>query len=158
MLSFVPGQLEPKVSLDRCADVRRSAFIDRPSTIFVLAIQDIPSRLLNTRGIARGQERVQQDVVGLERGIGAQFTAPISFLILNREQISTGTVHGDGHTGLQIVNLAKQHLRGAALCALCFVHITYSTATTDGAAAMASTISGGNPKRTFSVLTSSSST
>ncbi len=50
------------------------------------------------------QQAVQQDVVGFQRGIGAQFSAPIPFLgVLQREQVFARGVDRGSDPGFDVV-------------------------------------------------------
>src|SRR5271155_2862455 len=100
---------------------------------------------------------MQQDVVGLEAGIGFQFTAPVAILVLLREKIFARRIHGYRDPAAQVINLSKSHLRRRRRTKRggFFHHDSMAMA---GAAAIVSTISGGNPKRTFSGMISNSCT
>ena len=84
---MISRQLQPEVSLHRSADVRRPGGIDAPSAVFILMAQNPVRRLLKPLLIARPEQRVQQNVIRLEGGVGFEFAAPVSFFMLLREKI-----------------------------------------------------------------------
>src|SRR5208283_2735734 len=110
---------------------------------------------------ARPKQHMEQDVIGFEGGIGFQLSTPVPFWVLLREKVFASRIGGHGDPALQVVNLPKSHLRrrgrnrfrttGGGF----FHHVSTAMA---GAAAIVSTISGGNPKRTFSGMISNSCT
>src|SRR6267154_6573975 len=99
---------------------------------------------------------MQQDVIGLKRRVGLEFAAPVAFFVLLGKQELARAVNADCDPADQVVDLSESHLRrrGRTRGGV-FVHYD-STAALAGAAAMASTISGGSPKRTFSGMISNS--
>src|SRR5947207_2229927 len=106
------------------------------------------------------EKGVNQNVVGFESGIGLEFAAPITVLVLSGEQVTSRRVNGGGDAAHHVVNFSEKHLRLVVLRRAWREgrHSYFqSPAVAAGAEAMAATISGGNPKRTFSGMTSTSS-
>ena len=66
--------------------------------------------LLEALGIAGAEQSVQQNVIGLERGVGFQFAAPVAILVLRGEKKLAGGAHGGGYTAGQTVDLAEAKL------------------------------------------------
>src|SRR5208337_4041621 len=150
-------QFQPEVSLHRSADVGRAAGVIAPAAVFILVVQDVTRGLVKALLAARAEQRMEQNVIGFEGGVGFQFSAPVTLFVLLREKILAGRIDGYRDPASQVVNLSKSHLRhGGRTERGGFFH-QYSTATA-GAAAIVSTISGGNPKRTFSGIISNSCT
>ena len=53
---------------------------------------------------------MQQDVVGDQRGIGAQFAAPVAFFaVLDGEQIAPRSIDGRGYPALDVIDFAEAH-------------------------------------------------
>jgi hypothetical protein len=77
----------------------------------MLMLQYVIGSLLKALGITGSKQRVEQNVVGLERGIGFQFTAPIPLRVLLRKKESAGPIHGGSHAAREIVNFAETQLR-----------------------------------------------
>ena len=98
---------------------------------------------------------MQQDVVGFQRGIGAEFAAPVALLVLNGEQVLARGIDRRGDSALDVVQLPKRISAGTGGERCCHSS-SCSYSARAGAAPMASTISGGRPKRTFSGITSTS--
>jgi len=69
-------------------------------------------RLLEALLIARPQQRVQQDVVGLQRGVGFQFAAPVALFVLLGEQPFARRRDGRAHAAGQFLNFAEAKLWG----------------------------------------------
>src|SRR5208337_4331733 len=154
-------QLQPEVSFHRSADVGRAGGVDAPAAVFVLVVQDVARGLVKALLAARSEQRMEQDVIGFEGGIGFQLATPVPFWVLLREKIFASRVDGYGDPAPQVVNLSKSHLRrgGRTIFRTTgggFFH--YVSTAMAGAAAIVSTISGGNPKRTFSGIISNSCT
>src|SRR5450631_717107 len=171
MIRGESSQLQPEVRFHRSADVGRPAGVDAPATVFILVIQDVASGLVKTGLVAGAEQRMEQDVIGFEGGIGFQFSAPVTLFVLLREEILARCIDSNCDPADQVVNLSKSHLRrrGRTLRRTIlsrtiregFFHLwapNYICADTAGAAAIVSTISGGNPKRTFSGMISNSCT
>src|SRR5262249_45231131 len=161
-IALVARQLQPEVRLHRGADVRGPAGINAPATILVLALKDIACCLLEPLLVCRPQQGMQQNVVGFQRGIRFKFATPVAFFMLLGKEKSSRRVGRSRYPAGQVINLAETQLRcghrsksGGGI-----IHTVGSTPqsalTLAGALAMASTISGGRPKRTFSGMTSSS--
>jgi hypothetical protein len=53
---------------------------------------------------------VEQNVIGLEGGVGFEFAAPVSLVVLLREKKLAGIIDGAGDTAEQAVNFAKAQL------------------------------------------------
>ena len=87
MLRRESGELESEVRFHSGADVRRAALVDAPSAVFVLVAENPVAAFLETLLIAGSEQRVQQDVVGFERGVGFEFAAPVAIFVLLGEQI-----------------------------------------------------------------------
>src|SRR5689334_11641068 len=117
---------------------------------------DVVAALLEALLVAGPQESVQQNVVGFQGGISFKFSAPVTFFVLLREQAAACTIHGSRYPAGQIINLAEAQLRarsGWQLSWSIFHRCRQFALTVLGAAAIACTISGGSPKRTFSGIT-----
>src|SRR5207237_2252561 len=97
-----------------------------------------------------------QDIVGFECVIAFQFATPIASLVLLGEEELTRGISSRYYAALEIVNFAETHLRGDRRTPRDILHAVHSAGAPAGALAMASTISGGSPKRTFSGMTSTS--
>ena len=82
MVGFVAAKLEAKISLHRSADIRRACGINAPSAVFVLISQDVVSTFSKALRISRSQQRVQQNVIRLKRGIRLELAAPVAFFVL----------------------------------------------------------------------------
>ena len=67
--------------------------------------------LLKALLIAGPEQRVQQDVIGLERGIGFEFAAPVPFLVLLREEIFARRRDRGAHAAAQFLNFSEAKLR-----------------------------------------------
>src|SRR3977135_1909976 len=83
--------------------------------------------------------------------------------MLPREKIFTGGINSPGNAAGDVVNFAEAKFgcgskAGPGGVCIHQIQLRQSAVALAGAAAMASTISGGRPKRTFSGITSSSST
>ena len=74
-------------------------------------VQDVASRLVKACLVAGAEQRMQQDVIGFEGGIGFQFPAPVTLFVLLREKILASRIDGDRDPAAQVVNLSKSHLR-----------------------------------------------
>src|SRR5690242_15759959 len=83
IVCFISGELQTEIGFYRRADVRRTAVVNRPSSVVVLMANDLPRSLLQSHLIARSQKRVQQDVIGFKCGIGFELAAPEAFRILS---------------------------------------------------------------------------
>ena len=66
--------------------------------------------LLEALGFTSAEQRVQQNVIRLERSVGFQFPAPIAILVLCGEQKLARGAHRGGYTAGQSVDLAKAKL------------------------------------------------
>ena len=86
MIGLVSRQLQAEISLDRCADIRWAAVINPPAAVFILMAENVVGALLKALRIAGAKQRVQQNVVGLERGVGFEFAAPVAVLVLLGEK------------------------------------------------------------------------
>ena len=104
-------QLQPEVSLHRSADVGRAGGIDAPATVLILVIENVASGLVKTLLAARAEQRVEQNVIGFEGGIGFEFSAPVTLFVLLREKIVASRIDSDRDPALQVVDLSKSHLR-----------------------------------------------
>jgi len=75
--------------------------------------QDFVGTLLRSLQIFRTEQPMQQNVIRFQRGIGAQFPAPVPlFGVLQREQVFARRVDRGGDSGLDIIKLAKSHFTG----------------------------------------------
>jgi len=79
-------QLGRGVALDGERNIAWAAGIDAPTAVFVLVAHHLSERTLEPARIARFQERVQEDIVGLEHRVGFEFPAPITIRVLQGEQ------------------------------------------------------------------------
>jgi len=101
-------QLQPEVSLHRSADVGRAGGIDAPATVLILVIENVASGLVKTLLAARAEQRVEQNVIGFEGGIGFEFSAPVTLFVLLREKIVASRIDGDRDPALQVVDLPNR--------------------------------------------------
>ena len=60
--------------------------------------------------VSRTQQRVQQDVVRFERGIGLEFSAPVAFFVLLREKIFLGRRDGRADPAAQFLDFSEAKL------------------------------------------------
>jgi hypothetical protein len=90
MIRSVSRQLQREIGFYRGANGRRPGRVSIPTTIFTLMLDNPVRRLAEALGVARPKQRMQQNVIGLERGIGFQFAAPISTFVLGREKKAAG--------------------------------------------------------------------
>src|SRR5579864_717370 len=111
MLRLVSGELEAEIGLDRGADVRWAAVEDGPAAVFILAAQDVVRAFLEALLSSGAEERVHQDVIGLESGVGFEFAAPVAVLVLLTEQPLARAVDGGGRTAGKVVNFSETELR-----------------------------------------------
>jgi len=107
-------------------------------------IQYVTGRFLETLPLCRAEQGVQQDVVGFESGVGFEFAAPVTFFVLLREEEFACRIDSDCDPAAQVVNLSESHLRHRGRTRGGVIVHQDSTAALAGAAAMASTISGGS--------------
>src|SRR5205823_3869158 len=153
MVGLQSHQLQRKISFHRGADVGRAIFINWPAAIFILMAHDLRHRQFHAAAGAGAEKRVYGNVIGFQRGIGFQFAAPVAILMLKRKQAAARGLNSFRNAAQHVINFSKKHLCGIPVELLAH---GYSAATA-GAACIASTISGGRPKRTFSGMTSTSS-
>src|ERR1043166_5352426 len=108
---------------------------------------------------------MQQDVIRLQRRVGFQLAAPVAVFVLFTEQEFPGGFYRHRHPRKYFVHLPCSHQSPNLLVIpseakdLCFpfvLRLSLSPEPYCGAAAIASTISGGNPNLTFSGMTSTS--
>src|SRR5439155_11399321 len=92
MIKLVSSQLQPEISLHRGTDIRRSGGINTPSAVFILMLQNVTRRFLESLAIARSEQCVQKDVIRFQRCIGFQFAAPVALFVLIREQELASTI------------------------------------------------------------------
>ena len=171
-------QLGRGIALDRERDIARPAGIDAPTAVLVLVAHHLGKSALQPARIAAFQLRMQIDVICLEHRIGFQFPAPIPVGMLLREQ-ELARAH-DGRLNLREVRIqppkpGHRDLRLNFMSAHAISNASepiwdtlrdssspdYFTGTASAPAVLlpiACTISGGRPKRTFSGMTSTSST
>src|SRR2546423_9094514 len=110
MIGYEPTNLQAKVSLDGRADVRWPAVINGPAAVFVLMAKNIVCALLIALGIAGTEQRVQQNVVRLEGGIGFEFAAPVTVLVLLRKQAITARANRRRYTAGEILDFSETQL------------------------------------------------
>src|SRR5437870_210353 len=60
---------------------------------------------------------MQQDVVRFQRGIGFEFSTPVTIFMLDRKKMTTSTVHGRGYATKKVVDFSANKLCGALTCA-----------------------------------------
>ena len=77
----------PKGSTSRKAKVAGTAGIEAPTAVFLLVAQNLSEGALHAFRIARVEQRVQEDVIGLQHRVGFELPAPITVGVLLREQI-----------------------------------------------------------------------
>src|SRR5260370_41492507 len=81
--------LQCKVCLHAVADVRRTAGIEAPSTVFVLVPENLVDRALHLTRIARSKQGVHEDVIGLEHTVSFKFAAPVTVgMLLVKEPVA----------------------------------------------------------------------
>src|SRR5580698_5866427 len=110
MVRRIAGELQPKVAFNRSADVRRSASIDAPATVFVLVAQNPVGALLKAFLVAGAQKGVQQNVIRFEGSIGFEFSAPVAIFVLLREEIFPGRGNGCADATREIFKFAEAEL------------------------------------------------
>src|ERR1700722_20658587 len=98
MAGIVPCEFETKVALYRRADVRGTCCVNTPAAVFVLMLNNPVGGLLKPLRISRSEKGVQQDVIRFESGVGFQFSAPITFLVLCGEKKLARGAHRDRNT------------------------------------------------------------
>ncbi len=111
MIGRESGQLQPEVGFHRSADVRRPAGIDAPAAVFILVVQDVRAALSKRSWLPVPSSSMQQDVIGLQAGIGFQFSAPVAIFVLLREKIFARRIDRDRDPASQVVDLSESHLR-----------------------------------------------
>src|SRR5579862_150194 len=111
MLGLVAGKFQAEICLDRGADIRGRARVNSPTAIFILMGKDVVGTLPKTFGITRAEQRVQQDVIGLESGIGFQLAAPVALFVLLGEEKLAGTVNSSCGAAGEIINFSEMQLR-----------------------------------------------
>ena len=92
------------VALDGEGDIAGAAGIDGPAAIGVLVAHDFCEGALEAAWIAAFEECVEEDVVGLEHGIGFEFAGPVAFRMLFGEEEVTRADDGRidiRHVGIQ---------------------------------------------------------
>ena len=98
---------------------------------------------------------MQQDVVGNQRGVGAQFAAPVAFFaVLDARTGTCREASMAAATRLLMSSILPKRISAGFGGIASAIASAYSASA--GAAPMASTISGGSPKRTCSGITSTS--
>ncbi len=73
-------------------------------------LQDVVRRLLKARRIPSAEQGVQQDVIGLEGGIGLEFAAPVAVFVLLGEKITAGGINGGAYSASKFVYFSEQEL------------------------------------------------
>ena len=104
-------QFQGEVGLDGGADFRRSAGVDVQTAVGKLTIENCARGLLDERTrlgfpdavLGRIQPELEQDVIGFEGGVGAQFGAPVAVALLQTGQPAGGAAHGMFGRGFQRV-------------------------------------------------------
>src|SRR6202051_1492724 len=114
MIRRKPSQLQTEVGFDRSTDIAMPAGVNAPAPIFILVIQDVTRRLIKTSLVPRAEQRVKKDVIRFECRVGFKFSAPVTILVLLREQIFARGIDRNRDPAPQIVDLAKPHLRRGA--------------------------------------------
>src|SRR6185312_15372269 len=109
----VSGELEPEIGLYRGADIRGAAVIDGPAAVLVLMAENLPRRLLKALFIARSQQRMQENVIGFEGGVGFEFAAPEAFRLLAGKKKSARAIHCGSYAAGDVVDFSKDHLHWA---------------------------------------------
>src|SRR5208282_1627729 len=87
MVGCKSSQLQSEICLHGSADVRRAGRIRAPTTVMILVVQNVASRLLEALLAARAEKHMKQDVVGFEGSIGLEFSAPVTLFVLLGEKI-----------------------------------------------------------------------
>ena len=105
-------QLQRQVRLHAQRDIRRPAGIDAPTAIFVLVSKNLVDRPLHAAAIARAQQHVHKDVVGLEHGVGFEFATPVALRMLQPEQPILGFLNAGNNVVEAKIQAAETRLRG----------------------------------------------
>src|SRR5947209_19595376 len=104
MIRSVTHQLQTEISFYRGADIGRPAVINGPAAVFVLMAKNVVSALPIALGIPSPKQGVQQNVIGLEGGIGFEFAAPVAILVLLRKQAITARANRRSYTAGKILD------------------------------------------------------
>ena len=110
MIGGVAGQLQSKISFYGCTDVRGAGGEDAPAAVFVLVLEDIVRGFVKTLGIAGAEQRMQQDVIGFESGIGLELAAPVAVFVLLGEKLFAGRFERQTDAAGEAFNLAETKL------------------------------------------------
>ncbi len=116
-----PHQLQRKVGLYRKRDVRRAAGIDSPPAIRILVSQNLINGALHLPAVARAEQRVHEDIVGLQHRVGFQFAAPVAIGMLQSQQpVRTATDRignaREAYVHASITRLHRRRLRIPSKC------------------------------------------
>ena len=84
-----------------------TAGINAPTAVFVLVAHHLSERAAQPAGIAALKQRMQQDVVGLEHGVGFEFAAPVAVGVLQTEEKIARAGKGRVYVRHVRVNAAK---------------------------------------------------
>src|ERR1700678_1460646 len=79
-------ELQREVSLDAERDIRRAVRRDAPPTVFILMAHNLVGGALHPAAIARAEQSVDEDVVGLEHAVSFEFAAPVAVGMLQAKQ------------------------------------------------------------------------
>ncbi len=74
-------------------------------------VQNVARSLVKAFLTTGPEQRMQQNVIGLQRGIGFQFAAPAAVFVLLREQIILRRIDCNRDPAPQVGNLSKAHQR-----------------------------------------------
>src|SRR4051812_20413202 len=110
MIGSVTHQLQAEISLDRRADVRRPAVVNRPAAVFILMAKNVVNAFLVSLRITGAEQRVHQDVIGLKSGIGFEFAAPVAVLVLLRKQAITARANRRSYTASEVLDFSETQL------------------------------------------------
>ena len=90
--------------------MRRAAVIGRPASVFILVLQDVTRGLVESRLIDGAEQRMQQDVVGLEGGIGFELAAPLGVFLSLRKQVPARSLYRSRYPADKIIDLPEAQL------------------------------------------------
>src|SRR6266567_2801471 len=110
MISGVAGQLQAEVRLHRSTDIRRTTFKNAPSTVLILMAKGPVRSFLESLLSSGAQKGVQKNVIGLKAGIGFEFSAPISFLVLLAEKIIPRRCDRRADAAPQVLDFSETNL------------------------------------------------
>src|SRR5258708_29305812 len=110
MIGVISREFEAEVGFHRGADVGRAGGVNAPTAVLVLVLDDPVGGFLEAGGVAGPEQRVEENVVGFQRGVGFEFAAPVAIIVLRgEEELAGGTDRGTDSIS-QTLDLAKAKL------------------------------------------------